>query len=48
MREFRKTPRKSFWRKLWDFIISFANAGRIQGHDDRMSKRRRKSRFDKW
>lgn len=50
MREFRKTERPSFWKLVWRFISSFFHSerGGFSGHNERMSKRRRKTKFDRW
>ncbi|MEM9884751.1 MAG: hypothetical protein AAF849_02595 [Bacteroidota bacterium] len=52
MRKFGKTPRPSKWKRIWNFAVSifwaayeYSNFG---NHDDRMKKRSRKTRFDRW
>jgi hypothetical protein len=50
MREFRKTERKSFFKKIIIFLLGFLNnteQSNFGGHYDRMDKRRRKTKFDK-
>ena len=53
MREFGKTPRKSTFRKILEFIFPFlfghhdGEYRNFQGHNDRMESRRRKSMFDR-
>ena len=51
-RTFGETPRPPRWKKFILMIFQFfhdvgehANWG---GHEDRMKRRRRKNRFDKW
>ncbi|MEM1327230.1 MAG: hypothetical protein AAGI23_14810 [Bacteroidota bacterium] len=53
MREFGKTPRRVPWYKvLWktikDIFILQASNGYVSSHTDRMEKRRRKTKFDRW
>lgn len=50
MREFGKTERKSFWQKMWNWLKSLTahQYGGFSDHNDRMQKRRRKTKFDRW
>ena len=50
MREFKKTKRPSILKKIISFLSSFLNNSEhsgFGGHNDRMNKRRRKTKFDK-
>lgn len=50
MREFGKTPRPPFWKRILLFFSTFffnSELNSTSRHHDRIEKRRRKTRFDK-
>ncbi|MEO0779629.1 MAG: hypothetical protein AAFW73_05400 [Bacteroidota bacterium] len=50
MREFRKTERPPWWKKVLRYLGSLFSITEYQnfgGHEDRMRSRRRKTRFDR-
>lgn len=50
MREFGKSKRKPWWKKILHFLGSFISVSETfssRGHHDRMQSRKRKTKFDK-
>ncbi len=50
-RSFGKTPRPPLWKKIvlmvYRFFHELGISANFGGHDDRMKRRRKKSKFDK-